>query len=165
MIVATTSVLAVLATVSTVTQTPAVPEDVTITLERTACFGTCPVYVVTLDARGHVDYNGIRFVRVTGRQTARVPVSRVAAILDRAEQIRFFALNDRYREIRHPDGTTSTVTDLPTTFVTIKRAGRAKRVEDYYGAPTELGDLERLIDEAAQTRQWISTDDQKPQPR
>jgi hypothetical protein len=142
-----------------------VPEDVAITLERTACFGTCPVYAVTIDAQGNVVYNGSKFVRVTGRQTGHVAVSRVAAILERAERIRFFDLNDRYREIRHPDGTTSTVTDLPTTFVTIRRGDRIKRVEDYYGGPKELGDLERLIDETAQTRQWVATEDEKPQPR
>jgi hypothetical protein len=165
MIVATTSLLAVLATANPSPQAPAAPDDTTIALERTACFGTCPVYAVTIDAHGNVVYNGTRFVAVTGRRTARVPVARVAEILERAEQIRFFDLDDQYREIRHPDGTMSTVTDLPTTFVTIKRAGRSKRVEDYYGAPKALGDLERLIDDLAQTRQWVSTEENTPDRR
>ena len=128
------------------------------TPERTACLGACPVYRVSIDAKGNVVYDGARFVRVTGRQTDRVAVSRVAAILERAERVRFFELKDRYLEIQYPDGSSSTVFDLPTTFVTITKGGRSKRVEDYVGAPEGLADLERLIDEVAQTRQWVSPD-------
>lgn len=163
MIVATTTALAMLAAAGTAPQTPAVPGDVTITLERTACFGTCPVYTVTIDAQGNVVYTGTRFVRLTGQKTGRAPVARVAAILKLAEKIRFFDLNDRYLEIRHPDGSMSTVTDLPTTFVAITQAGRSKRIEDYVGAPEGLKDLERLIDDVAQTRQWVSINEGKPQ--
>jgi len=59
-----------------------------------------------------------------------------------ATQIRFFGLRDAYRSIENPDGTTTTVTDLPTTIVTIAVKGRAKRVEDYVGAPDSLGEFE-----------------------
>ena len=141
-------------------QTVAVPDDVVIKLERTACFGECPVYTVTIDARGNVTYDGGRFVRVEGRQTDRIPVSGVAAILATAERIGFFGLRDQYRFIQNPDGTSTSVTDQPTTFVTITRNGRSKRVEDYIGAPGGLKQLERQIDEAARTRRWIFLDGQ-----
>jgi hypothetical protein len=137
----------------------AVPDDVVITLERTSCFGECPVYSVSIDAKGNVTYEGTRFVRVEGRQTDRIPVSRVAALLETADRIRFFELNDRYRTIRNPDGTETMVTDLPTTFVTITRAGRSRRVEDYVGAPQSLKELEQQIDEAARTTRWIRLDE------
>lgn len=139
-------------------QTPSVPNDVVIKLERTSCFGECPVYSVTIDGRGNVVYDGTRFVRVEGRQTARILISRVAAILETVDHIGFFDLRDQYRVIRNPDGTETTVTDLPTTFVTITREGRSKRVEDYIGAPEELKQLERQIDDAARTKRWISLD-------
>jgi hypothetical protein len=137
-----------------------IPEDATITLERTACFGDCPVYTVSIDARGNVVYNGTEFVRVKGRHTSRIAVARVAEILEQADRIGFFDLNDQYVEIRHPDGSISTVTDLPTTIVTIARGGRTKRVEDYVGAPEGLAALERLIDEVANTKQWVALDAQ-----
>jgi hypothetical protein len=139
-------------------QTTTTPDDVVIKLERTACFGECPVYEVTIDARGSVTYDGRKFVRVEGRQTARIPVARVAAILETADKIGFFELRDRYRTVRNPDGSETFVTDLPTTVVTITRAGKIKRVEDYYGAPEGLHELERQIDEAAGTRRWIRID-------
>ncbi|MEO8257227.1 MAG: DUF6438 domain-containing protein [Acidobacteriota bacterium] len=139
-------------------RTTAIPDDLAITLERSACFGECPVYTVTIDARGKVTYDGADFVRVTGRQTDQVPVARVAALLDTADRIGFFRLRDQYRVIQNADGRSMVVTDLPTTFVTITRAGRSKRVEDYVGAPEGLKQLEREIDEAAGTRRWILLD-------
>src|SRR6185436_11964809 len=59
-------------------QTPGVPPDTSIRLERTACFGECPVYVVTIDARGNVTFEGRHFVRVEGKATDTIPVARVA---------------------------------------------------------------------------------------
>ena len=140
-------------------QDPAVPADTTIKLERTACFGTCPVYSVTIDGTGNVIYEGTSHVRVEGRQTDRIPVSRVAALLETAERIGFFDLQDHYQTIRNPDGSVTIVTDLPTTFVTITKDGRSKRVEDYIGAPDGLKQLERQIDEAAGTRRWVRHED------
>jgi hypothetical protein len=140
-------------------QTESVPDDVVIRLERTSCFGECPVYTVSIDAKGNVTYDGANFVRVEGRQTDRIPVSRVLAILDIADRIGFFDLRDRYRTIRNPDGTETMVTDMPTAFVTITRAGRSKRVEDYLGAPRGLKELEQQIDETARTKRWIRLDE------
>ena len=136
----------------------AIPDDLVITLERTGCFGECPVYTVTIDARGNVSYEGTRFVRVEGRQTDRIPLARVVSILDTAERIGFFRLRDAYRVMQNPDGSSTTATDLPAAFVTITRAGRSKRIEDYFGAPDGLKELERQIDEAAGTRRWILLD-------
>ena len=136
----------------------AVPDDVRITLERTPCGGECPVYSVSIDASGHVTYAGTRFVRVQGLQTDRIPVSRVAALLETAGRIGIYELRDQYHSIRNPDGTETVMTDRPTIFVTIARNGRSKRVEDYFGAPEGLRTLEREIDAAARTSRWIRLD-------
>lgn len=135
-------------------QTLSVPDDLVIKLERTPCFGPCPVYSVTIDATGNVTYDGVKFVRVEGRQSARISPSRVAALLETAERIGFFGLQDQYRTVRNPDGTVTIVSDLPTTFVTITRGGRSKRVENYLGAPAGLKELEQQIDEAAGITRW-----------
>ena len=137
-----------------------VPDDFVIKLERTACFGECPVYSVSIDALGNVTYEGTKFVRVEGRQADRIQVPRVAALLATAERIGFFDLRDRYRTIRNPDGTETMMTDLPTAYVTITRGGRSKRVEDYLGAPQALKQLEQLIDDTARTNRWIRLDPQ-----
>lgn len=126
-----------------------VPKDARVSLERTSCFGECPIYSVSIDADGTVVYDGERFVRVEGRRTDRIPVSRVAALLETAGRIGFFDLKGKYSAM---------VTDLPTTFVTIRANGRSKRIEDYVGAPDGLHQLERDIDEAARTLRWVRID-------
>jgi hypothetical protein len=137
-----------------------VPPDTNIRLERTSCFGECPVYSVTIDAHGNVVYDGQNFVRIKGRQSDRIPVTKVRSLLDTADRIGFFDLDTQYRTIRNPDGSVSgTITDLPTTFVTVTSAGRSKRVEDYFGTPKALRGFEREIDTAARTSRWIRIDE------
>jgi hypothetical protein len=142
-------------------QSKSVPKDTVITLERTACFGTCPVYLVNVDAKGNVIYEGKQFVRMQGRQTARIPSAQVAAILRTAERVGFFDLRDKYVAIENPDGTVTHVTDLPTTYVKITSGGRSKRVEDYIGAPPGLRELEREIDSATRSKRWVFIDEQE----
>lgn len=155
---ATLALTICMSSAGTATQTPPPAGDTMVTLERTACLGTCPVYTVSIDALGNVVYEGKRYVRVTGKQTARISASRIAEILERAERLRFFDLENQYLEADYPDGSKGTVTDLPTTIITLTHAGRSKRIVDYYGAPAGLTDLERLVDEVAGTRQWVSRD-------
>ncbi|MFN8449836.1 MAG: DUF6438 domain-containing protein [Anaerolineae bacterium] len=63
-------ILAMLAVLPAAAQSP----EVALTLERTACFGACPVYTVTIytDTDGTVVYNGEHFVDVEGEQTRRL---------------------------------------------------------------------------------------------
>ena len=137
----------------------AVPDDFVITLARTTCFGECPAYAVSIDAKGNVTYEGKKFVRVEGRRTARVPAEAVAALVATVTRIQFFDLEDQYRVIRTADGSAFDVTDLPTTSVMVTQDGRSKHVLDYLGAPASLRQLEQQIDRTARTKQWISLDE------
>jgi hypothetical protein len=120
-----------------------------ITLRRTICFGECPDYTVSIDGDGNVTYEGRRFVRVTGKQVARIDRTAVQTLLDEFERIEFFSLKDKY---------TAQITDLATTYVTLVLGDRSKTVEDYHGAPAALRDLERRIDEATGVQRWIRID-------
>jgi hypothetical protein len=137
-----------------------VPPDTIIRLQRTSCFGSCPIYAVTIDAHGAVTYVGERFVRVVGEQRAHIAPSAVAMLLARAEAIGFFEMRDSYRVLRNPNGEILTVTDLPTKIVTITANGRTKRVEDYAFSPDALGPFELDIDRAAGTKRWVFLDDE-----
>ena len=139
-------------------QTREVPPDTKIRLERTACFGSCPAYSVTIDAQGNVTYYGKDFVRVKGRQRDRIPVAEVRALLDTAERIGFFEMREHYRTVRNPDGSETIVTDMPTAFVSLTTAGRSKRIEDYFGTPEALREFERDIETAARIKRWVRID-------
>ena len=68
-----------------------------VTLERGPCFGTCPVYTVTLDRAGNVRFEGRRFVADTGVATATVARAQVDSLFAELETVRYFDLADSYR--------------------------------------------------------------------
>ena len=104
-----------------------------ISLSRTACYGTCPVYTIKIFPDGTGIYNGVRFVEFIGEKKFSVKKNQINSIFRKAEEIGFSSMKNKYTEL---------ITDLPTCYVTIKN----KQIEDYYGAPKELKDLEKMID-------------------
>jgi hypothetical protein len=53
-----------------------------VTLERTACFGTCPVYKVAIDADGAVRWRGEANVAHKGRARGHADPAKVAELVD-----------------------------------------------------------------------------------
>ena len=56
-------------------------DDVIITLERTACFGTCPVYTLTMNGDGTVIYEGKDFVKTKGRVEATISQDQIEQLI------------------------------------------------------------------------------------
>ncbi|MEM2140931.1 DUF6438 domain-containing protein [Nitrososphaera sp.] len=121
-------------------------EDVTITLERTVCFGFCPDYIVTVHGNGTVVYEGRAFVAVEGTQTAQIPEQDVQELVSEFYRAGFFSLADRYEQA---------VTDLPSQTTSITIDGMTKSVYRYGSEPQRLAMLEDRIDEIAGTEKWV----------
>lgn len=118
-----------------------------ISLERTPCFGGCPIYKVTLKPDGTVIYDGKRFVEKIGKYEGQVTPEDVIKIRDVATKLDFWKLKDKY---------TAQITDMPSAIVTID-AGDKKKTTDNYGGqgPTELWAIEQLIDKVVDgVREW-----------
>jgi hypothetical protein len=124
-------------------------EPVEITLQRTACFGTCPEYTVTLKDDGTVVYSGRQFVKTPGEHTWKIEPAAVRALAREMEAAGFFELQDAY---------TALMTDHPTTFTTLRIGSRAKKVKDYVAGPPKLKDLEAKIDEVSGVLKYVSPD-------
>lgn len=123
--------------------------DFVISLERTACFGHCPVYIVTLDSDGKVTYYGEMFVAVEGTQYSALEQEDLHALVREFERIDFFSLEDQYTDMG--------ATDLPSAIITLIVDGKMKQVIHYHGdpnAPKKLAALEDKIDELINTAQW-----------
>jgi hypothetical protein len=125
---------------------PESPENAIISIERTACFGSCPDYKLTIYGNGSVIYEGRNFVAVEGIRTGTVAPEDVRALVKHFNDINYFSLRDKYVD---------QVTDLPTTTTSIRIDGQFKQVVDYYGAPEELKQLENRIDEVANSEVWV----------
>jgi Domain of unknown function (DUF6438) len=130
------------------------PAITKITLERTLCFGTCPVYKLTVLRSGRVEFDGKDFVREKGQRTGRITAADFAKLAKKIDEIKFFELRDRY-DGKNPDGTGVTVTDLPTKKTSVTRGNQTKTVENYFRGPAGLKELEDLIDEVSKASVWI----------
>lgn len=126
----------------------------TITLERTPCFGTCPVYQLTIHRSGRVEYEGKDHVREKGIRTGKISAEDFNKLAKKIDEINFFHLNQRY-DGKNPDGTGVTVTDLPTRKIAVTRDGRTKTVENYFRGPRGLKEFEDLIDELTKSARWV----------
>jgi hypothetical protein len=130
------------------------PPITRIVLERTPCFGTCPVYTLTVNSSGVVEFDGKNNVKAKGMQTGKISAQSFAQLVKKIGEIDFFNLRDRY-DGKNPDGSGSTVTDLPTRKTTVTRGDQTKTVEDYFRGPPGLIELELLIDDLAKSSKWI----------
>lgn len=126
-----------------------------VTLERTACFGGCPVYTISVSAQGDVQYEGKAHVRKLGGATGKVPPQRVDVLLTELERAGYFTFAERYTS---PEPTCGRyATDSPSVISSVTVRGRTKRIVHDYGcggAPGALVVLERRIDEALNSGQW-----------
>lgn len=125
-------------------------KEVVITLERTACFGICPIYTLTIYGDGRVVYEGIRFVRIEGARTATINEEKVRQLVTEFQSIDYFSLDDSYEELN--------ATDMPSAITSITINGKTKTVRHYHGdfsAPEKLTELEDRIDQIVNSDQWI----------
>jgi hypothetical protein len=136
-------------------EAPAPVEDVTITLERRPCFGTCPVYSITVEGNGRVRYEGTAYVSVVRSDTDSISSEQVALLVAEFDRVGYEQMADRYAygEPSCP----SYVSDAPSTITSLTRQGTTKRVEHDYGCadvPSALTGLERLIDDIVRSGRW-----------
>jgi Domain of unknown function (DUF6438) len=129
------------------------PDLVMIELERRGCYGVCPIYSLQILGDGRMRYEGQRFVRVQGVQSARLNPGQVQELVTAFENINFFAM---------PDQLSYGIEDLEETRTCITYFSDRKCVEirsTYPGAgATELPkvkELDNVIDRTAQVEQWV----------
>ena len=80
-----------------------------IKIRRTGCFGTCPIYEMTLFDDGSAAYTGKRFVNEVGKAIYQFDKNRVKALFDRAEKLNFQDLNAEYDDPQ--------ISDMESVFV------------------------------------------------
>jgi hypothetical protein len=126
-----------------------------ISLERTACFGRCPVYRIRVTRAGAVTYEGRANVRLIGSATAEISPDSVASLLRELEQAGYFTFSDRY-VVSEPTCHRYT-TDSPSAISSATFRGRTKRIQHDYGCggvPGALTVLEQRIDEVLGSDRW-----------
>ncbi|HEX3673262.1 MAG TPA: DUF6438 domain-containing protein [Rhizomicrobium sp.] len=125
-------------------------ESVTIRLERSLCYGTCPSYSVELHGDGTVLYDGRDCVAIMGPRTGHVPAAAVVGLVQQFRNADYFSLKENY---------VASITDGPTFRTSIGFDGHSKSVGDYLGEsagmPAAVEALERAIDKTTGTDRWV----------
>jgi ankyrin repeat protein len=138
-----------------------------ITLQRSACFGMCPDYIVTISGDGsvvfttdhrpldpvagvHREFSRSVGVLVPGTHRTKIDPNAVRALVKQFQDAGFFDLKNEYRY---------GATDAPTYAISIDTGHGSKRIIDYIGRqagmPESVTALEDAIDKTAGTRRWI----------
>ena len=124
--------------------------DAVITLERTLCYGTCPVYKLTVYGTGDVTWEGKKFVKTVGKAEGAISKEQFKQLVSEFDKANYFLLKDNYTQI--------SLTDMPNVFTSITVDGKTKSIKHYRGdnsAPEKLTTLETRIDEIVNSDQWI----------
>lgn len=100
-------------------------------IQRTACFGRCPIYTASIYKSGYVSYMGEKWVEREGHYEAQISQNKIAELLNEAKKIGFQDLNNVYDS--------KGITDLPSTIITLRLENEPKIVVNRYQGPESLG--------------------------
>jgi hypothetical protein len=138
-----------------------------ITLQRSACFGSCPDYIVTISGDGsvvfttdhrpvdpvagvHREFSRSMGVLLPGTHRTKITSEAVKELVQQFRDSRFFDLKNEYRY---------GATDAPMYVISIETGHGSKRIIDYIGRqagmPAAITALEDAIDKVAGTKRWI----------
>lgn len=142
------------------------PADTLLSLERTPCFGFCPVYRLSFLSGGRVVLAGTA-PNASFRKELRVPAARVDSLARAMATGGFLALDTAYfpgsADCQHA------ATDHPGSIVTLWQAGTRHEVRYYHGcypsnrvqeAPAGIRQLlawEDAIDSLGRTGEWVDS--------
>lgn len=119
------------------------------TLERTGCYGECPVYRLTVNKDGSVVYVGTRWVKALGRKEYKISEAQLAELQTAFDRANFLQLRD-YDRVEN--------TDDDWALLSLYRGATPKRVRHYHGdnsAPLALSVLEDEFDRIVGSGRYV----------
>lgn len=115
-------------------------------LEKTACFGKCPVYQLSIDANGKANLKGEKFMDLIGDYQRQLSDEEFLKLTTAFDNANFFAFKDEY-EGRRSDG--------PTTFISFSKSEQTKKIKASSPIPADLKALIKLLDNLVkETSTW-----------
>jgi hypothetical protein len=119
-----------------------------IAIERTACYGRCPVYVAVVKENGAASYWGESDAPRLGLHSGMVYPSGFSYLARLANDLGINELKDSY---------SIAVTDNPTVYVALTRKGRRKIIKHYapsMSGPPRLMAFENEVDRVLARAEW-----------
>lgn len=125
-------------------------------LERTACYGTCPIYKISVFSDGSIKYDGKRFVKKVGSDAGKTSAATLGELGRAFARADFFKLQDKYERYD--------ITDHPSAIVFYDDGKQHKTISHYHGdssAPESLRKLEDEIDKLLDSDRFIGTPEER----
>jgi len=113
--------------------------DFTVETSTSACFGTCPVFKLSVDSDGSAVFEGIHYTKLEGEHQKKLSSTEVDSLKQLILENNFFELDSVYNDIR--------VSDLPSTTISVslKEHGQTKKVMGRYNEPQSFENIEAYI--------------------
>ncbi len=125
-------------------------------LERTVCYGECPVYSVVLKSDGSVRYTGTENVARKGTHVGEVSLFEFNQLAEFLVEAGYMTLDTEFP---------LAVSDMPSAYTTAVVNGKRKVVHNYGGlGPVKLWALEQAIDAVVQQADWTPADKKPAAP-
>lgn len=127
--------------------------EVILSMERTPCYGDCPVYSIKLYSNGLLLYNGEKFTDKTGCFYGKVSDREINQFNTYILEAGFFDLENKYpAKDRAP-------ADLPNCILYFKSGNREKKIEDqHWETPQTLKTIEKKVDSLIASKKLHSCD-------
>lgn len=127
----------------------------TVSFERTPCFGTCPVYSVSVSGTGSVTFVGKRNVDSVGTFTGHIDAAAVQSLRKAFDEAKYTSLQSTYGQ----SNCSPYAADAPRILTSIAMADQTKSIDHDLGcgtaAPAVLADLYRKFDSIVGVKRWI----------
>lgn len=124
---------------------PATQDSLFVYLERTPCYGQCPMYKFKIYNSGYALYEGKRFVEKLGSYETRLSAAVLDEIKAKVKEINYFGFKDQYPK---------TASDFPSVKTAIIIDGQRKEIMNGTGAPSALREFEKYLDSVKDSAVW-----------
>jgi hypothetical protein len=112
-----------------------------ISMERTGCFGKCPIYKVSIYGNGSVVYEGVRYTEKTGKFCGSLTHSQIVSLKALLDSAHLFEMKNEY------PGDGRAPADLPACKMTYTQNNQTKAINDHgIESPDKLVSIEAQID-------------------
>ena len=106
-------------------------------IQRTACYGQCPMYKATFMDNGEVKYVGKRFVEKLGTYSGLISEEQILEIQSKIKEYEYFKLDSLYP---------TPISDFPSCITEARLDGVSKKVIDRRNPPANLKAFEKFLD-------------------
>jgi hypothetical protein len=123
-------------------------ESFYISMEKTACFGQCPIYTLEVIPEGYLLLDARRFNRISGKFKASLSESEKESLLVTVSQLPWNSYDEEYL---------TGYSDLPSTILTYAQLGDTIRVRyESDKAPQGLLELANTLEDWKKNKYWES---------